>query len=137
MSQMIVLDSHIWFWWINLEHDRLSPRILTEVENAERVGVAAVSCYELALAHHRSRLELPLPPSAWFPRALAGSNIELLPLTPDIAVRATELSQIHRDPFDRIIIATTLELDGMLASVDGHFNAYSELEGRLIDRSSL
>jgi PIN domain nuclease of toxin-antitoxin system len=134
MSQIIVLDSHVWFWWINLEHDRLSPRMLATMESARRVGVSAVSCYELALAHHRGRLELSLPPSAWFPLALAGSNVELLPLTPEIAIRATELSPVHRDPFDRIIIATTLQMDGMLASVDGHFISYSELEGRLIDR---
>ena len=122
MSQVVVLDSHIWFWWVNLENDRLS------------VGVSAVSCYELALAHHHGRLDLSRPPSEWFPRALAGSGVELLPVTPEIAVRATELSPIHRDPFDRIIIATALQLDGMLASVDGHFDAYTELAGRLIDR---
>jgi PIN domain nuclease of toxin-antitoxin system len=134
MSQIIVLDSHVWFWWINLEYDRLSPRMLATMDSAKRVGVSTVSCFELALAHYRGRLELSLPPSAWIPLALAGSKVELLPLTPEIAVRATELSPIHRNPFDRIIIATALQLNGMLASVDGHFDAYTELEGRLIGR---
>jgi PIN domain nuclease of toxin-antitoxin system len=136
MPQIIVLDSHVWFWWLNLEHERLTPRMLAAMESAERVGVSAVSCYEIALAHYRGHLELSAPPSEWLPKALAGSSVELLPLTPEIAVRATELSQVHRDPFDRIIIATTLEMDGMLASVDAHFDAYAELEGRLIDRKS-
>ena len=129
---MMVLDSHVWFWWVNLEHHRLSPHLLTEIENADQVGVSAVSCFELALAHHRGRLALPVPPAEWFPLALAGSDVELLPLTPDVAVRAVGLSNIHRDPFDRIIIATAIELGGKLASVDGHFDAYPELSGRLI-----
>lgn len=129
---MIVLDSHVWFWWINLEHHRLPASMVAAIENAPRVGVSPVSCYELALAHHRGRLELPSPPRQWFDLALAGSNIELLSLTSDIAARAVELSEIHRDPFDRIIIATALELDADLASIDGHFASYPELAGRLV-----
>lgn len=129
---MIVLDSHIWFWWINLEHHRMSSTMLAEIENSSQVGVSPVSCYELALAHRRGRLALPLPIRDWFALALTGSDIELLPLTPTIAARAIELSEIHRDPFDRIIIATALELDARLASVDGYFVGYAELAGRLL-----
>jgi PIN domain nuclease of toxin-antitoxin system len=58
--------------------------------------------------------------------------VELLPLTPAIAARAVELPDMHRDPFDRIIIATALEMDARLASVDGRFVSYTELAGRLI-----
>ncbi len=135
MSQVIVLDSHIWFWWVNPASGRLAPDILAAIEDAERVGVSAASCYELALAHHRGRLDLAMPPSEWFPRALAGSGVELLALTPEIAVRATALSPIHRDLFDRLIIATALHYDGRLASVDRQFSAYSELAGRLLGQS--
>lgn len=129
---MIVLDSHIWFWWINLEHQRIPSSILNEIETDQRVGVSPVSCFELALAHHRGRLEFNLPIREWFPLALGGSDIELLPLTPEISTRAVELQEIHRDPFDRIIIATTLEMDTRLASIDGHFARYNELAGRLV-----
>jgi PIN domain nuclease of toxin-antitoxin system len=132
---VIVLDTHIWYWWINLEHDRLPAGMVSTIENAPRVGVASVSCFELALAHRRGRLELPLAPKEWFSRALEGSDVEVLPLTPDIALRAVELADVHRDPFDRIIIATALGLDAKLASVDGHFSAYPELADRLIGRA--
>ena len=106
--------------------------MLAEIETAPRVGVSPVSCFELALAHHRGRLELPLPIREWFALALAGSDVELLPFTPAIAAQAVELPDIHRDPFDRIIIATTLEMDARLASVDERFVSYTELAGRLI-----
>jgi PIN domain nuclease of toxin-antitoxin system len=106
--------------------------MLAEIEHAPRVGVSPVSCFALALAHRRGRLELPLPIREWFSLALAGSEVELLPLTPAIAARAVELPEIHRDPFDRIIIATALELDTRLASVDARFVSYTELAGRLI-----
>lgn len=129
---MIVLDTHIWYWWVNLEHERLPVGMVSIIENAPRVGVAAVSCFELALAHRRGRLELPLPPKQWLSRALEGSDVDVLPLTPDIALRAVDLSDVHRDPFDRIIIATALGLDAKLASIDGNFSAYPELAERLI-----
>jgi PIN domain nuclease of toxin-antitoxin system len=129
---MIVLDSHIWFWWINFEHRRISQDVLEKIENADRVGVSAVSCFELALANQRGRLTFSLPTSAWFDLALASSGVELLPVTPEITTRAVDLSAVHRDPFDRIIIATAIEFDGKLASVDGMFKAYPELNGRLI-----
>jgi PIN domain nuclease of toxin-antitoxin system len=132
MPEVIVLDSHIWFWWINLEHHRMRPAMLAEIESAPRVGVSPVSCFELALAHRRGRLELPLPVQEWFSLALTGSDVALLPLTPTIAARAVELPEMHRDPFDRIIIATALEMDARLASVDGRFVSYTELAGRLI-----
>ncbi len=76
---MIVLDSHIWFWWINLEHPRIPPSMLAEIESAPRVGVSPVSYFELALAHRRGRLELPQPTREWFALALAGSDKEIKP----------------------------------------------------------
>jgi PIN domain nuclease of toxin-antitoxin system len=78
MPQVIALDSHIWFWWINLEHHRIPPSMLAAIESAPRVGVSPVSCFELALAYRRGRLELPRPTREWFALALAGSDVELL-----------------------------------------------------------
>jgi len=129
---MIVMDTHVWFWWINMEHRRLSATMLDAIATADRIGVSPVSCFELALAHKKGRLELPLPIGEWFRLALDGSDVELLPFDDAISIRAVELSEIHRDPFDRIIIATALQLNAMLASVDSHFGSYSELSGVLL-----
>lgn len=129
---MIVLDTHVWYWWACDQQVRLSPGLLETLAVAPRVGVSAVSCFEIALAQRRGRIELPLPLRDWFVEALEGSQVELLPLTPAIAARAVELTDRHRDPFDRIIIATAIELDGKLASLDGAFGEYPELAGRLL-----
>jgi len=78
MSEVIVLDSHVWFWWINGEHSHLSAPMLEAIETDDRVGVSPVSCFELALAHRKGRLELPLPPDEWLSLALQGSGVEVL-----------------------------------------------------------
>lgn len=129
---MIVMDSHVWFWWINLEHQRLSGIILDTIATANRIGVSPVSCFELALAHKKGRLNLPLPLDKWFRFALDGSDVELLPFDEKIATRAVKLSNIHHDPFDRIIIATALQLNGKLASVDNRFSFYEEFSEILL-----
>lgn len=60
MSEIIVLDTHIWFWWINEEHHRFPASWLARIENAEKVVVSPVSCFEIVLANQRGRLTLPI-----------------------------------------------------------------------------
>ncbi|MEN9221678.1 MAG: type II toxin-antitoxin system VapC family toxin [Thermostichus sp. BF3_bins_97] len=132
MSEVIVLDTRIWIWYINGNDDRLPAGWLDRIESADTLGIASVSCYEIALAHQRQRLELPAPPEAWFEEALAPAGIQLFPLTPAIACRAVSLVPIHKDPFDRLIIATALVLKAMLASIDRDLDKYPELIGNLM-----
>jgi PIN domain nuclease of toxin-antitoxin system len=137
MPEIVVLDSHLWFWWINQEFDRFPDPWRELIEQSARVGVSPVSCYELALARNRGRLQMPCDPRAWFQEALDPAGIELLALTPEIAARAVALAEIHRDPFDRIIIATALDYGADLASVDGTFPRYPELQEILLDNGAV
>ncbi|MBC1223489.1 type II toxin-antitoxin system VapC family toxin [Nostoc sp. UCD121] len=127
MSEIIILDTHIWIWYINRELDQFPTSWLEIIETANQVRISPVSCYEVALAQQRGRLLLPSPVNQWFQEALEPSGISLLPLTPAIASSAVNLSPIHRDPFDRIIIATAIEYQAKLASIDGFFRQYPGL----------
>jgi PIN domain nuclease of toxin-antitoxin system len=64
--------------------------------------------------------------------ALTPSGISLLPLMPEVATQAVNLSPVHKDPFDRLIIATALFYKAQLASIDGHFDKYPELAQTLM-----
>lgn len=127
MSEIIVLDTHIWLWLINANFDQFPTGWRDRVESAERVGVSPVSCYEIALAQKRGRLELLCSAKEWFQGALEPAGIELFPLTGEIATCAIDLSPVHKDPFDRIIIATALVYQAKLASIDSLFTQYAEL----------
>jgi len=132
MSEVILLDTHIWFWVMTEDFERFPPHWREEIETAEEVGISAISCYEIALALKRVRLELPCPILEWFEEALTPSGITLFPLTPRITARATELSNIHKDPFDRLIIATALEYRAKIASIDRFFLQYPEIKHCLL-----
>jgi PIN domain nuclease of toxin-antitoxin system len=108
MSQVIILDTHIWIWFINQEFDLFPTHWRKAIETADQVGISPVSCYEVALAQQRGRLELPCTADRWFQEALEPTGITLFPLTAEIAYQAVSLSPVHKDPFDRLIIATAL-----------------------------
>jgi PIN domain nuclease of toxin-antitoxin system len=64
--------------------------------------------------------------------ALGGSGILMLPVTPDIACMAVDLTEHHSDPQDRIIIATSIVHNALLMSSDKKFPLYEELKNTLI-----
>jgi PIN domain nuclease of toxin-antitoxin system len=133
MSQVIILDTHIWIWFVTQEFSRFPNHWRDAIETAEQVGISPISCFEVALAHQRGRLELPFAVGFWLQQALEPSGISLFPITPEIAYQAVNLSPIHRDPFDRLIIATAINANAKLASIDGTFSLYSELNLILMD----
>ncbi len=129
---MIILDTHIWLWWINQDQTRLKPAWMVRLNSAEPAGVSAISCFEVAWLAHHGRIELPGAAKDWFDKALDGSGIMLLPITPRIACIAVQLPEHHRDPQDRLIIATALTHNATLISVDDKFRLYAELAGCLL-----
>ena len=132
MPEVIVLDTHIWIWAINGDLDKIPATWLNKIRTADRVGISPVSCYEVALANKKGRLVLPSAVDEWFEAATDNSLLELFPLTPEIARTAVNLSSVHKDPFDRMIIATALSYGAKLASVDRLFSEYDELKNCLM-----
>lgn len=129
---MIVLDTHLWLWWINQDQAHLKPAWTTRIASDELVGISAISCFEIAWLTQHGRIELPIAVDDWFDKALDGSGILLLPITPGIARIAVQLTEHHRDPQDRLIIATALAHNATLISVDEKFPLYAELAGSLL-----
>lgn len=129
---MIVLDTHIWLWWVNEDDRHLASTWKARIESADEVGVSAISCFEIAWLERHGRIELPCVRSEWFEKALGGSGISLLSVTPEIAGAAVDLPEHHRDPQDRMIIATALVYRAELMSADRAFAQYTELAGLLV-----
>ena len=105
---MIMLDTHVWVWW-TIDPVRLSETQRQAIASNEedRVGVSAISCWEVAKLCEYGRLELPVGLSEWFQAALGYPGISLLDLTPEVAIESTSLpGSFHRDPSDQIIVAT-------------------------------
>lgn len=126
---MIVLDTHVWVWW-TLDPARLSEAQREEIAGNEnnRIGVSAISCWEIAKLCEYGRMELPVELSEWFRAALRYPGVMLLELTPEIAVESTRLpGGFHRDPADQIIVATARVNRCPLATSDDKITGYSHV----------
>lgn len=121
---MIVLDTHTWIWWAS-DPSRLGRRGHAAIEAADRVGVPAICCFEVAAALARGRITIDRSPLEWLEQALALPRVELLPMTPVIAVKATQLGTFHGDPADRLIVATAILHAATLVSRDKHIRAFA------------
>jgi PIN domain nuclease of toxin-antitoxin system len=127
---VIVLDTHIWVWWVHAD-PRLSPQqhqILTAHEQTG-LGVSAISCWEVAKLVEYKRLVLPCPPLEWLDQALADPGIQLLDLSLQIATESTELpGEFHKDPADQIIVATARVLNSPLLTADEKIRKYPHVQ---------
>lgn len=127
---MIVLDTHIWVWWIH-EDSQLTQRQKVWIREHEEqgLGVSAISCWEVAKLVEYHRLTLPCPVAEWIDQALAYPGMQLLHLTPRIAVESTQLpGSFHRDPADQIIVATARIYDCPLLTADGKILDYPHVK---------
>lgn len=127
---MIVLDTHIWVWWVNGsgELSAIKRQILLS-HQADGLGVSAISCWEIAKLVEKGRLTFAMPVGHWIDLALAYPGVCLLPLDPKIAVASTQLPPpFHNDPADQIIAATARELDRPLATDDRKMLAYPHVK---------
>lgn len=124
---MIILDTHIWVWW-NQNDPRLTSnqREAIERERPYGLGVCTISLLEIVRLVRGGRLILPCQVQEWFEIALALEGIILISITPAIAIDAYSLpGDFHKDPADRIIVATARVYDSPLVTVDEKILAYS------------
>lgn len=103
---MILLDTHIWLWWVN-EGDRLSGAERSYIDEADEIAVSAISCWEIALLVSQQRLQLTGTVLDWIETSLLFPKFRLFPISPAVAVESNFLpGEFQRDPADRIIVAT-------------------------------
>lgn len=127
---MIILDTHIWIWWVHGD-GRLTPEYSDYVQEheAEGLGICAISCWEVAKLVEVSKLVLPIPVTDWLTQALAYPGVRLLDLSPQVAVESTQLpSTFHRDPADQIIVATARVFQCPLVTIDQKIRAYAHVQ---------
>lgn len=83
----------------------LSPAAKRALGSADEACVSIVSPWELAIRVHGGKLQLPLTSEAWFLALAKRHTLHALPLALETATAAAALPPLHRDPFDRVLIA--------------------------------
>lgn len=117
----VLLDTHIWIWWINRQQElgEAEHAALGEAAEAGEIALSAISLWEAKMLHARGRLQLDIPFDTWLLQAAASSVVNVVPLDVAVVLAMNKLpSSFHGDPADRIIVATARAHDLPLATRD-------------------
>jgi PIN domain nuclease of toxin-antitoxin system len=126
--ELLLLDTHVWLWLV-AGSPELSTRARHMIERAAAAGalrIAAISLWEIVLLATRGRIVLGKSIGLWLDEALADPGPAIAPLTPQIAVESYALPDIfHRDPADRLIVATARVANATLMTRDQRILDYA------------
>lgn len=101
----LLLDTHAFLWW-TLDEPSLSPAARKAIsDRRNQIYLSAASGWEIVIKAGLGRLKLPEPPERFIPQQMSENAIEGLPIRMSHVLRVFALDAIHRDPFDRILVA--------------------------------
>jgi PIN domain nuclease of toxin-antitoxin system len=128
---VIVLDTHTLVWWVAGD-PTLSKKAKAAVERELAGGeiiVSAISAWEIAMLVEREKLVLSMDVGSWLATVSAIEAVRFVPVDPEIAVKSVELpGEFHKDPADRMIVATARKLAVPLVTKDEKIRAYAHVK---------
>ena len=133
-----MLDTHILVWWVTGDFSKLSPDARVHLDIEPPVGpetqdraimVSSVTALEIAQLVSRDRLTLAMDLSAWLAAVESIPGVVFVPVDNDIAVKSVELpGMFHKDPADRIIVATARKYGVPLITADRKIHDYPHVQ---------
>jgi PIN domain nuclease of toxin-antitoxin system len=113
----LLLDTHAFVWWDNA---RLPKRVAERVKRAEEVLVSAVTAWEIAIKSSIGKMTA----KGTVAEAIADYGFTALPIMVSHADAVRSLPPLHRDPFDRMLIAQAIVEDLVILSADERLRDY-------------
>ena len=120
----LLLDTHTFLWWMddNASLSTTARRVIAD--EANDIVVSAASAWEIATKFRLGKLPEAEAVASDVAGCIADEGFEGLAISVADAERAGRLPGIHRDPFDRMLIAQALRHDLEIVSVDAEFDRY-------------
>ena len=120
----ILVDTHAVLWWLagDRQLSRKALRILENPANARLVSIATL--WEIAIKMRSGRLPTKDLSLRAIVDALNAQDFILLPIRTEHLLHLEQLPEVHRDPFDRILVAQALEQGSALLTADSTIGRY-------------
>lgn len=121
----LLLDTHVFIWWAD-QPEKLSPVALSALEDeANELLLSVASVWEMQIKIQLGKLKLNLPLKELVKTQQETNDITVSPVALTHVLALDALPFHHKDPFDRLLIAQSIEEDLTLVSADSQFSAYS------------
>ncbi|MDJ0659465.1 MAG: type II toxin-antitoxin system VapC family toxin [Crocosphaera sp.] len=121
----LLLDTHIFLWFIN--NDQRLPtqwRTVIQIPDNE-VYLSVVSLWEVILKYQLGKINLPESPDIYIPKQRKRHFINHLDLSEKSVTQLIKLPLLHRDPFDRMLMAQAINHSLTLMTIDSTIQTYS------------
>ena len=119
-----LLDTHIFLWWMS-DAEQLSQEVFDIISNgSNQIYISSATIWEIAIKEALGKLEV----DADLDHAIEENGFVELKVSAICANATKKLEQIHRDPFDRMLIAQAIEGDMTLITVDGYIVQYDDVK---------
>lgn len=107
----LLLDTHIFLWFISADA-RLPDQFRDAIVSPSNTAfLSVVSIWECIIKYELGKLPLPQPAAIYLPEQRVAHRIESLPVTEDVLLHLASLPPLHRDPFDRLLIAQSQQYE--------------------------
>ena len=129
---MLILDTHVLVWWVN-GSDSLSKvaekAIKKTLAQGSEIIVSSITAWEVSMLINSGRLTLSMDVESWFAEISQIDGVRLSPVDNEIAIRSTVLpGSFHKDPADRMIVATARKLAVPLVTADEKIRNYEHVK---------
>ena len=133
MTDRLLIDTHIALW-LDSGNDQLKSATRDLIDECWKSGgtilLSAVSTWEIALLVDRGHIQLDLPLRDWFERFLNRPGVQAVALDHQTAIRAYQMHHLeHRDPGDRLLIASAIELNCPFVTYDDRIVRFGRTRG--------
>ncbi len=128
---MIVLDTHILVWWVTGDAalSEEAKAVIEREQNGGEIIVSAISAWEITMLVEKERLVLSMDVSKWLATVAEIEGVKFLPVDVDIANKSVVLpGEFHKDPADRMIVATARKLAAPLVTKDEKIKSYPHVK---------
>lgn len=121
---ILLLDTHALIYAVDSRQGRLGAAALDAMSTADAVWVSAISLFEIGQKIRIGKLSIDETKFRQLPDFIMQLGGQTIPVSSTAMVEASLLEWPHRDPFDRIIVATAREHDCMIVSKDAAIKAF-------------
>jgi len=119
----LLLDTNF-ILWLELKSDRIAPRLTEAIIQYPELVVSPLSLVEISIKYSTKKLNLELPPESFWQEFTSRFQLREVAFNEEHARRHSKLPLLHRDPFDRMLVAQCLVENARIATTDLIFGAY-------------